>query len=667
MILLLYALHPIHTEVVASIKSRDTLLSAFFLFGALYLWLTTISRSNGLKVLSGILFFISLLSKEEGITFLAVVFLISYIFFKMSVFRSLKETVPFLLGAFAYLIIRSIVLDKSTETFDSVLNNVIYPLKGQERVATNLFVYLYYIKLLIFPFPLSVDYSFGQITPKTFSDGWVILSFIFFLFITVSAFKNLSKRTVIGFGVMYYLSTFSIFSNFTESTTIGATIGERFLFLPSIGFCTILVYSLYLLAKKINSEKAVLIASTVLLPVCLVYSVKSFSRTKVWADNITLFRSGIKTAPNSWRVHNNLAEAAYSRAKNMSFNDSVANTKTDSIGYWYRLAKTEFESAFDIIKGQNSIPHSSYMHYGEVLFKLKDTAGSKTVYQKLTTLTSNLSAAWFNLGTISYYEKDYASAVNYYQHALTSNSPDYFSTYKYLGASYLMHQDYKNSIQSYESALKYGSDKEITSILSSLYASSGNIKKVGELETKTGIASNEEDKVKNLINAGFGAYTSGNYRQAIQFLSQCESYYQKNGGFKKFPDFLNTWALSHLKLNEIGLAKDIFLKVIKENPKNYTALQNLGLIAYQNEKKYNQATEYFNRCLTSNSPDYYFTYNSLGFLYWIQNMPDKAIENFENALKYRSSKSMLNNLYQLWKSKGNQDKMNYYQALLDKQ
>jgi hypothetical protein len=48
-------------------------------------------------------------------------------------------------------------------------------------------------------------------------------------------------------------------------------------------------------------------------------------------------------------------------------------------------------------------------------------------------------------------------------------------------------------------------------------------------------------------------------------------------------------------------------------------------------------------------------------------MPDKAIENFENSLHYGSSKTIINNLYQLWKLKGNEQKMEYYQALLNKE
>ncbi|MGZ3853505.1 MAG: tetratricopeptide repeat protein [Flavisolibacter sp.] len=546
------------------------------------------------------------------------------------------------------------------------MNNVIYPLKGQERFATNLYVYLYYVKLLFFPFPLSVDYSFSQITPKTFANGWVIFSFLFFLFLVVLSFKKLSRRTIIAFGLLYYLSTFSIFSNFTESITIGSTIGERFMFLPSLGFCIVVVFGLYLLAKRISSIQFKAIILAIILPVAVIYSIKSFYRTKVWANNLTLYESGLKTAPKSWRIHNNLAEASFGRAEKIATNPSVLIMKADSVRYWYGFAKREFETAFDIIKEQGSVPYQSYMHYGKVLFGLKDTTGAMYVYRRATVLTSNLSAAWSNLATILYYENKFDSAIFYYQKALNANSPDLFSTYKNLGSSYLMIKDFGNAIKAYENALHYGTDKEIVSNLSFLYSTVGNLQKAGALAKSAGVSPDGKDQLKNMMNAGIGAYTRGDYAGAVKYLSQCESFYDQNAGYKRFPDFLKAWGESLVKLNEMDKAETVFNKLLKEDPRNYSALQNLGLIAYQAEKNYPKATEYFVRSLNSNSPDYYFVFTSLGFLYRIQNMPDKAIESFENSLRYGSSNVVINNLYQLWQIKGNKEKMKYYQGLLNK-
>lgn len=675
LILLLYALHPIHTEVVASIKSRDSLLAAFFSFWSLYLYISYINNPGYLpKIFTALIFFIGLLAKEDGITFIAVFLLVSYVFYKRSFSRSLKDILPILLAAAAYLIIRTIVLEKPTgQGYTSGLNNIIYPLEGPERLATNLYVYLYYIKLLIFPSPLSWDYSFNQITPKSFMNGWVLLSVLFFVFLIIAGFKGITKRTILGFGILYYLSTFSVFSNFTPGITIGATIGERFLFLPSLGFTIILVYGLYLLARKINSNKAIPLALMILIPVSLLYSLKSFSRTKVWSDNLKLYQSGLLTAPESWRVHNNMAEHYRLLAAPSTLNaDSISKSESERIRNYLLLAKDEYEKSFVIIKKQKDRPTVNQMNYADVMFRLGDTLSSKKAYEEIYKSKQNIFGVCFKLGFIAFNEKDYNTAINYYQKALTASSPDLWLTYKNLGASYLMNKDYPNSIKAYEKALELGKGEDISANLAFLYSRVGNTEKADQiqadqLQTQPVMVSDEEKNFTKWIREGKVAYDKGDYREAIRYFSQCEGLFQKYGGIVKHRDLINAWARSHLNLNETGPAKIIFNKVAEADPRNFYALQNLGFIAFEKEKNYPQAIEYFNRCLQSQSPDYYLIYSNLGSLYLIQNMPDKAIESFENSLKYGSSKAIIGNLYLLWKSKGNQEKMNYYQALLNKQ
>lgn len=48
-ILALYAAHPVHTEVVASVKSRDSLLAAIFAFSAITIWMKNEGKMDLLK------------------------------------------------------------------------------------------------------------------------------------------------------------------------------------------------------------------------------------------------------------------------------------------------------------------------------------------------------------------------------------------------------------------------------------------------------------------------------------------------------------------------------------------------------------------------------------------------------------------------------------------
>src|SRR5215813_6297121 len=64
--MLIYLVHPVHTEAVTSIVGRSDLFSACFFMGA---WLLF---RNGRTVLSAVLFFLALLSKENAIVLPAI-------------------------------------------------------------------------------------------------------------------------------------------------------------------------------------------------------------------------------------------------------------------------------------------------------------------------------------------------------------------------------------------------------------------------------------------------------------------------------------------------------------------------------------------------------------------------------------------------------------------
>lgn len=665
LILLLYAVHPLHVEVVASVKSRDTLLSALFSFSAVLLWLNHANkRSLWIYISIGLLFFLALLSKEESITFIAVVFLIAYFFLRENFLKSFKHIFPFLFAGVIYLIIRQIVLDPPSATYNNILNNVIFGAQGEERLATNLYIYLYYIKLLIFPHPLSWDYSFNQIPIKSMDNLWVIFSLIFFIGLIIYALTDLKKRKVISFAILFYISTFSIFSNFTESILIGSTIGERFMFIPSLGFCIIPVYVLYLLIEKLRIRNRLL---PFLLPIVILtfaYTIKSYSRIPVWKDNLALNNSGIKDAPNSWRTHVILADELRIQGVKLSTDTLALSIKKDTAQVLFEKAVLHFNKGYSII-GNNAKQLTFLNALGECYLHLKDTTAAKDAFIK-SVANPKLFFGLFKLGVISFNEKNYEAAIDYYTKALKADSPDFISTYKNLGATYLMNKEYKNAIDAYNRALEYGSSDDITTNLSFLYAKEGNIEKANSFrsdENKISVA--ELDFIKSM-SLGFAEYDKKNYTLAKVHFIKCYSDFEKFGGTSKYPEYLNSFAHSLLQSNDIQKAKTIFNRVANENPKNYFALKNLGFISFQYDKNYDKAIQFYTQSLQANSPDYFQSYSNLGTIYLVQNRPDEAIENYELALRHGTSPTIISNLFLLWKSKGDQEKMKYYQEMIKK-
>ncbi len=208
---LLFAIHPIHTEVVANIKSRVELLC--FLFGFLSLLGFVKYAETGKRhlILSATLYyFLSLLSKETSITFLALIPLIFFFYKNDHKQRSLFITSASVVSALVYLIIRSYVLKANyagpmhTEFIENILVN---PPSASSRLATEILIMGKYLKLLFLPYPLLCDYAFSSIAFASFTDFGVWASLAIYLFLMFFGIFRLikHKKDLLAFGILLYL------------------------------------------------------------------------------------------------------------------------------------------------------------------------------------------------------------------------------------------------------------------------------------------------------------------------------------------------------------------------------------------------------------------------------------------------------------------------------
>ena len=78
---LLFAVHPLHTEVVANIKSSDEMLSFLFAFLAMNVFLKYSQSGKITQLLvGGLCIFLAYLSKETVITFLVIIPLVFFFY-----------------------------------------------------------------------------------------------------------------------------------------------------------------------------------------------------------------------------------------------------------------------------------------------------------------------------------------------------------------------------------------------------------------------------------------------------------------------------------------------------------------------------------------------------------------------------------------------------------
>jgi protein O-mannosyl-transferase len=190
LIVLVFTAHPVHTEDVANIKSRDEILNFLFLQGLLLTLFRFIdTNKKGFLGLSLLFFFLATLTKEGAITFLGLIPLFIYFFSTVSWKRILTILIPFVAVAGLYFVLRLSVLDAVTfkEKLTLINNSLLSAVNPYDRLATAILVQGKYLLLLFFPHPLSYDYSYNQIPVVTFFNPWVLLTLLVFIALTVYA------------------------------------------------------------------------------------------------------------------------------------------------------------------------------------------------------------------------------------------------------------------------------------------------------------------------------------------------------------------------------------------------------------------------------------------------------------------------------------------------
>ena len=310
---LLFALNPIHTEIVANIKSCDELLCFFFAFLSLYVFIDYLGSGKTSQLLLGTsCFFLSLLSKETVITFLVIIPLIFCFYKNENRKRGIYITISAAVVAMIFLAIRFAVLTNyhanSIAAIDIVDNALSKPdLSYASRIATAILILGYYIKLLIVPFPLISDYSYNTIPFVNFSDPVVLISLAFYIFLAAFGVRRFIKNNADPYAlwIFFFLITISLFSNIPF--LIGATMGERFVFFPSVSFCIIIALLIDAwLGTTEKTTKAILKMPKVLgviIPVSVIYGIIVINRNTDWLSNYTLYAADVKKAPESAKLN----------------------------------------------------------------------------------------------------------------------------------------------------------------------------------------------------------------------------------------------------------------------------------------------------------------------------------------------------------------------------
>lgn len=317
-----WALHPVQTEVVAWVKSRDDLLAAPLFLGALLLALPrqrNIPRPGLLPFLASIIFYIAaLLSKENTVVFAAIYLLIvGWALLPVSTNSSPPSNAStpvkpsrrsklrwafwttFAIGlvSLAFLAVRDIMLGRTAQAA--------HPGTASETILTMLYAFARYMRLVLWPWAPTVQSADYDAFPllHSWTNPAALAGLALLLGIIAVACAAARRSRLVSTGIAIFLLAMLPFSNIIPMMQIMA---ERFLYLPTIGLAIAGAAVLYgttpgsLVRKTAIGVGIVIVAGL---------AAQTHVRLPVWENELTLFKATRDANPTSWRPADHYAKS----------------------------------------------------------------------------------------------------------------------------------------------------------------------------------------------------------------------------------------------------------------------------------------------------------------------------------------------------------------------
>jgi len=168
-----------------------------------------------------------------------------------------------------------------------------------EAALTWIWSMMFYLGTFVFPFPLKPLYALPE--PVGLSNPFyliVVLSAILLVLVLI----RLRTHRWLMFAWLFYF--FSIFFLFRWDASALIIVADRYMYLPSIGFCFLFGFLVHEGLKRLKTKKRLRSVAMIAVAVLFaVLSVKTFLQCGIWKNNVTLFSEMIRYQPNFAQAH----------------------------------------------------------------------------------------------------------------------------------------------------------------------------------------------------------------------------------------------------------------------------------------------------------------------------------------------------------------------------
>jgi tetratricopeptide (TPR) repeat protein len=334
-----------------------------------------------------------------------------------------------------------------------------------------------YVKLLLFPHPLTWDYYPFHISLHNFSDRPVYTSILVYIVLVLLALWGLRNKRVYSWAVLFYLVGISLATNIIFG--IGTFMAERFLYLSSLSFAILIAWLATTRLPVIFTDPKTgrQVAHALVALVLLLYTGKTISRNKAWKDDYSLYTTDVITSANSAKSNNMAAQwfafrasrPEYAAEKEAYLEKALIHARKAVKIHpryqdaWFALGNIYFDYKKDIdstlycysqILKLDPEENNVFRNLVMVLGTVTDRAAATRYWQQVQALNPSRFETNYNLAVL-YSTTDLPTAIDCMLRA-EAKQPQNPDVLKFLGDASYVQKDYQKTKYYWEKAIKNG-------------------------------------------------------------------------------------------------------------------------------------------------------------------------------------------------------------------
>lgn len=309
----IFACHPLASETVAYVASRSEGLAGLFYLLTLLTYSVAVTaedaaRRSLAKYALPVTTVCAVASKEIAATIPFTLVLYDYVFVAQGEGRSTRArlgtifytAVPLLLGGL-YFVYRAFLSGQHITPYQQSAGFGFDQFTPLQYLSTQMGVLLHYLRLLVVPTGLNMDYDW-PLSRSPF-ELRVIVSALALAAMAAAAWRWRRSQPFLFFAFCFFLLVLAPTSSIMPLADLAV---ERRMYIPLAGFAMLAATALWDLSRFLVRERAVALVAVATIAIAGALVLTTRARAAQWGNHLVLYQDAIEKSPGSPRVRLNL-------------------------------------------------------------------------------------------------------------------------------------------------------------------------------------------------------------------------------------------------------------------------------------------------------------------------------------------------------------------------